>query len=238
MSRVLHLFTIGFGRTDLLRHQDRLLQKHLRDPYELTLIDNTPDAGAAAMERMADALGIDYRRPLSEERLHNDALNYAAAVATVKGCDYWLVMDHDVFPTEDVQLTPRLDEIGFLGVGQRHPATKHRYLWPGFCGFKREWLDGQVPDFDGIRGAAKRDDGDCGSMLWQLFSTDDWANFDRLPQRHGYENIRAPDDYGLQSFGVEWVCDSFLHFTNGSNWMVVPDADERTRLLLAKLEAL
>lgn len=238
MSRVLSIFAIGFGRPDLLRHQHRLLQKHLRDPYELTLVDNTPADRALPMARMADALGIPCMRPPSEKCLHNDALNFVAQEADIRGLDYWLVMDHDVFPTEDVQLIPRLDEVGFLGVGQRHPATGHRYLWPGFCGFKREWLDGQVPDFDGIRGAVKRDDGDCGSMLWQLFSTDDWANFDRLPQRHGYENIRAPDDYGLQSYGVEWVCESFLHFTNGSNWMVIPDAEERTRLLLKKLEAL
>lgn len=236
--RKLDIFTIGFGRPDLLRHQHRLLQKHLRDPYELTVIDNTPDAGAPAMERMAAGLGVGYMRVISEERLHNDALNFAAKFAHDHGSDYWLAIDHDLFSTEEVRLIARLDEIGFLGVGQRHPATGLRYLWPGFVGFKRAWLDGQVPDFDGIRGAVKRDDGDCGSMLWQLFSSDDWANFDRLPQRHGYENIRAPDEYGLQSFGVEWVCDSFLHFTNGSDWMAVPNPDERRHLLLAKLEEL
>lgn len=236
--RRLDVFTIGFGRPDLLHHQHRLLAKHLRDPYELTVIDNTPDAGAPGMERMAAALGIGYMRAISEKRLHNDALNFAAKFAHDHGCDYWSVFDHDLFPTVESRLIDKLDLLGFWGVGQLHAATQRRYLWPGFCSFRRSWLDGQVPNFDGIRGAVKRDDGDCGSMLADLFTSDDWAAFDSVPQRHGYENLRAPDTFGLQSYGVEFLSGDWLHLTNGSNWMVVPDREGREKLTREKLEAL
>lgn len=238
MSRVLNLFTIGFGRPDLLRHQHRLLDKHLVDAHELTVIDNTPDDGAPAMERMARTLGIGYMRAVSEERLHNDALNFAADFADANGFRYWMTLDHDVFPTEELRIVQHLDAIGFWGVGQLHAPTGMRYLWPGYCAFKRTWLDGQVPDFDGIRGLVKRDDGDCGSMLAHLFTSEDWAAFDRIPQRHGYENLRSPDTYGLQSYGVEYLSGNVLHLSNASHWMAVPDIEGRERLIREKLEAL
>lgn len=236
--RRLDIFIVGFGRPDLLIHQHRLLGKYLADPYELCLIDNTLDEGAPAMERMAGALDIGYARAVSEKREHNDALNFAAQVARINGSDYMLFLDHDIFPIENTGLLTRLDHVGFWGLGQYHAPTQSRYLWPGFCAFKREWLDGQVPNFDGIRAPFKRDDGDCGSMLADLFTTDDWATFDKMPQRHGYENIRAPDDYGLQSFGVEYISGAWLHLTNASDWMLVPDPEGRRRILTEKLEVL
>ncbi len=54
---------------------------------------------------------------------------------------------------------------------------------------------------------------------------------------HGYKPIRKPDNIGLQSWGVETIGD-WIHFSNGSHWMKVPDPDERDRLtfeLLADL---
>lgn len=236
--RRLDVFVIGFGRPDLLIHQHRLLRKHLRDPYELCLIDNTPDDGALAMERMARSLNVGYQRAVSKKREHNEALNFAAKFSHDIGSSYALFLDHDIFPVEHTALLPMLDALGFWGLGQWHAPTQSRYLWPGFCSFKREWLDGQVPNFDGVRGKFKRDDGDCGSMLAELFTSDDWAAFDKVPNRHGYENIRAPDDYGLQSFGVEYISGAWLHLTNASNWMLVPDAEGRKRILTEKLEAL
>jgi hypothetical protein len=236
--RRLDIFPITFGRPDLLRHQVRLLGKHLRDPYEVCVIDNTPDPGAGRMEVTARSLNVGYQRAVSEKREHNDALNFAAKFADSIGSSYWAVLDHDIFPVEDTRLLPMLDQLGFWGLGQWHAATNSRYLWPGFASFKREWLAGRVPNFNGIRGQFKRDDGDCGSMLSALFTPDDWARFDKVPQRHGYENIRPPDEIGLQSFGVEYISSAWLHLTNASNWMLVPDAAGRDRILREKLEAL
>jgi hypothetical protein len=54
---------------------------------------------------------------------------------------------------------------------------------------------------------------------------------------HGYRFIREPDDYGLQSSGVEIIGD-WLHLTNGSHWMQVPDPEERDRLTAEMIAAL
>lgn len=231
----LDLFSIGFGRPDLLREQVRLINKYLSDPFGFCLIDNTPDPVAAHMEAACRDLGVGYLHVPSKKHLHNDALNFAAAHAIKVGSEYFGFLDHDVFPCRATSLLSKVIERGFYGVGQRHAPTGNLYLWPGFCFFSRKWLGVRRLNFDGIKADYRRDDGDCGSMNWPLFSDEDWRDMHSM--EHGYKTIRKPDDYGLQSWGVEILGD-WLHLTNGSNWMDVPEPEERDRLLLEMVGAL
>ena len=138
-----------------------------------------------------------------------------------------------MFPIRPTTLIDKIEEAGFYGIGQRHPATGHLYLWPGFCFFSREWLAGRELDFSGIRDGDARNDGDTGSMLWPLFVDEDWDKLFRAPHFHRY--IRKPDEYGLQSAGYEQIGD-WIHFTNASRWMLVPRPEERERLLFELLQ--
>lgn len=225
---MIYLFVVGFGRPDLLREQHRLFNKYLKDPFELILVDNTPDGDWQQMQEISHELSIHYHHLVTEKHLHNDALNFAAGLANVDGCDYWMTLDHDVFPHKKTTLIKKIKVAGFYGIGQFHHPTQSRYLWPGFCGFSREWLNGRIPNFNGIRGVDKRDDGDCGSMMNTLFTEQDWENLPRTD--HGYRVIRPEDEYGLQSYGIEFF-DDFIHLTNASHWMEVPDPEERDNLL-------
>lgn len=232
---VIDLFVVGFGRPDLLAHQHRLLTKYLGDDFTLNVLDNTQDTGLALeMQRIASEVG-SYLPVKSAKHEHPDALKIAAAVAEGMASDYWGTLDHDVFPRGPVTLIDKIDQAGFYGIGQRHTPTQTQYLWPGFCFWKREWLAGRTPNYDGIRGIDKRDDGDCGSMLHTLFDVEDWARLAR--PEHGYGTIRPPDTYGLQSFGYEFF-DGWVHLTNASRWMQVPDPDGRDSALLNMLAAL
>lgn len=222
---MIELFTIGFKRPDLLREQKRLLDKYLKDPFALRMIDNSPDLTAPLMEETCRGLGIGYMRAVAPKREHPEALNFAALHVTRP---FFGFLDHDVFPIRETTLVDKLQERGFVGVGQRHAPTGKQYLWPGLCFFSAEWLNGRSLNFSGIRGEYKRDDGDCGSMNWPLFSEIDWQDMYLL--EHGYKLIREPDGYGLQSFGYELIGD-FIHLTNSSHWMDVPDPDGRDRLL-------
>ncbi len=126
---------------------------------------------------------------------------------------------------------------GFFGIGQRHQASGARYVKPSFALFDREWLRGRPLNFDGIRAAEKKDDGDCGSMLAPLFSDEDWT---RLPQvEHGYRDIREMDDH-LQSWAVETfgVDSEWLHLFNLARWLAVRDPDGRERIVREMVEAL
>ena len=145
---------------------------------------------------------------------------------------YFGFLDHDVFPIRPTTLIDKIEEAGFYGIGQRHPATGHLYLWPGFCFFSREWLAGRPLDFSGIRDGDKRNDGDTGSANWPLFVDEDWESMYKIT--HSYGVIRKPDGYGLQSFGYEMFGD-WLHFSNASHWMKVPDPEGRDEALFALL---
>lgn len=229
------LASIAFNRPRVVSEQIRLLKKNLKDPYALIVFDNSSQELAAdEIEKVCAAGGVGYVS--TGVTMHHDALNYAGRFFTDKLMSdpppYIGFLDHDVFPVRETRLIPLIEEAGFYGIGQRHPATGHLYLWPGFCFFSRKWLAGRPLDFSGLRDGDKRNDGDTGSSLWPLFVDEDWKKMYRV--EHSYQPIRKPDEYGLQSWGVERMGD-WLHFSNASRWMRVPNPDERDRLLFELL---
>lgn len=230
----LSLATIAFNQPVVIEHQIRLLAKHLQEDYRLTVFDNSDDPAARKRIRevCADA-NVGLMSMTSSA--HHEGLNTAARVLLAGDSPHVGFLDHDVFPVCPTRLVPLIEAAGFYGVGQRHPVTGLRYLWPGFCFFSREWLAGRELDFTGIRGAVKRDDGDTGSGLWPLFSGVNWQDMYRI--EHRYDVIREPDQHGLQSWGVERIGD-WIHWTNASRWKAVPEPEQRERLLLDMVEAL
>lgn len=234
--KLLHLFTVGFGRPDLLIEQDRLLKKYLKDKFLLHLVDNTPGHDANVMRETADSLLIEYLRTDSGGVEHPDALNRGAQIAAEREYDFFMFLDHDVFPRRNCNVIKHLEKIGFYGIGQYHGPTNSAYLWPGLFGISRSWLDGRALDFNGIRGEQKRDDGDCGSMNARLFKDEDWVNLHGVLD-HGYGFLRAPDAHGLQSFGYEQM-GPWLHLSNSSHWMQIPEPEERDRLALELIRSI
>lgn len=221
------LATVAFNHPRLVSEQIRLLWKNLEDEFRLTVFDNSSLPSAAdEIERVCAAGGVGYLR--LSTRMHHDGLNQAARELLSDEGEYIGFLDHDIFPIRATTLIDKIEEAGFYGVGQRHPATGRLYLWPGFCFFSRKWLNGRSLDFSGLRDGDRRNDGDTGSGLWPLFAEEDWQKLFRA--EHLHRPIREPDEYGLQSWGYEQIGD-WIHFSNGSHWMRVPDPKERERLL-------
>lgn len=232
---MIHLFTVGFKRPDLLWEQARLLKKYMVDPYLLHLVDNSPNEDAEGMRQNADRLEVEYLRP-SNGGPHHVALNFAAQTARERGYDYFMFLDHDVFPRRECEIIPLLGRIGFYGIGQYHAPSNRQYIWPGLFGVSAKWLGDRTLNFDGIRGEQKRDDGDTGSMNSYLFADEDWRNLHGVLD-HGYGFLRAPDAYGLQSFGYEQM-GPWLHLSNASHWMEIPNPEERDQLAAALIVSL
>jgi hypothetical protein len=234
---MLALYTIGFGRPELLYHQKRLLDKYMDDEYGLCLIDNTPGLMRNKMEKVCRDEGIGYLHSPGPKYEHDDGLNYGAEDAAAKGHDFFGFLDADVFPCKHTTVLDKLQHPGFYGLPQTHMATKARYLWPGLCFFSKEWVNGRRLNFTGIRAVDKRDDGDCGSAMYSLFSGQDW--FDAPLISFGYGSIREPTktDEFIQSWGYELIGDWF-HMLNSSHWLKVPDAKGRDRLLMEMVECL
>lgn len=231
---MLELATIAFNQPRLISEQVRLLRKHLADQFNYTVVDASTDPEArAAIVHVCRQWEVGYREAPHE---HVDALNFAwAEVLKPTKSRYLGTLDHDVFPVRSTRLVKLLAPAGFYGIGQRHAPTGHLYLWPGFAFFDRRWLAGRDVDFGGIRNGDKRDDGDTGSAMWELFADESWRNLYRAA--HGYEVIREPDGFGLQSWGIERLGD-WLHFSNASGWMAIPNPEERRALLFEILENL
>jgi hypothetical protein len=242
---VIALATIAFNRPHMISEQIRLLGKYLEDDYVYAVFDQSSDEQAAEEIRAITVDGGGVYIGL-RSRMHHEGLNTAARELLLPSDECGLVLpfadapyvgflDHDIFPTGPTSLVSFIEPVGFYGVGQRHPATGRLYLWPGFCFFSRDWLAGRPLDFSGLHDGDKRNDGDTGSSLWPLFVEEDWQKLYRV--EHSYQAIRRPDEYGLQSWGVERIGD-WLHTSNASNWMAVPDPQERERLILELLVAL
>lgn len=235
----LQLFVVGFGRPDLLREQVRLLRKHLRDPFDLLVLDNTKEPDdQKRMEDTAADLAVGYFRVISKRNEHDEALRIAGALSRDLNCRFWGCLDHDVMPYRPTTIIDRLERHGFFGLGQTYTprvGRSLRYLWPGWVFFDSAWLGKRHPNFSGIRGAFRFDDGDTGSMLHSLFTEADLEGMEHVV--HGYETIREDDGHGLQSFGFERMGD-WVHLTNASRWKDVPDPDQRDALLREMLEAL
>lgn len=234
---LINLFVVGFGRPDLLREQHRLLGKYLEDAFLLKVLDNTPDEfRAGLMEQTCRELNVPYQTVNGPKNEHHEALALATRLAT--NMSYWGCLDHDIFPFQKTSLIDKINQAGFFGMGQaytpRYGETK-RYLWPGWVFFSQEWLYGRAPNFDGIRGEFKFDDGDCGSMLHSLFNEQDWVKFPHV--EHVYGTIREEDGHGLQSFGYEQIGD-FIHLTNASHWKQVPESEQRDQMLREMIAAL
>ncbi len=232
----LMLGTIAHNAPWAISEQIRLFRKNLEDDYELVVFDNSTEASACrAIAADCEATQTRYVPTPAKDHAHHLALNWAARVLLSGHAPFIGFLDHDVFPVKPTSVVPMIDESGFLGIGQRHAPTQHLYLWPGFFFLSRTWLANRPLDFSGIRGELKRDDGDTGSMNWPLFADEDWSKM--FPLTHGYKAIREPDSYGHQSWAVELFDDAWVHATNASNWLQVPEPEERERLIKEMLAA-
>jgi hypothetical protein len=223
----------------MIQHQIRLLRKYLEDDYLLMVFDNSSDRQAEKeIWSVCGKSRTPYVRVVTDKHLHYEALEVAAIELLERDPEIIGFLDHDIYPTRSTRIAPLLSPNGFYGIGQRHAPTNQLYLWPGFCFLSTRWLASKSPltlNFDGIRGAAKADDGDCGSMNAPLFANEDWERLYAAP--HGYKAIRTPDSVGLQSWGIETMGD-WVHLSNGSGWMAIPEPEERDRIVIEMLEAM
>lgn len=231
------LFTIGFGRPDLIYHQKRLLDKYLIDDFGLCVIDNTPGITRSRMERVCRENNVGYIHNEEGKTSHDDALNFAALHVTQIDVRYFGFLDADVLPRKCTSIIDKLDKAGFYGVSQTHGPTGARYLWPGLCFFSKDWLGDRRLNFSGIRGLSKRDDGDCGSMNHTLFSAKDWERMPLVGCSYGTIRDALTPDENIQSWGYEVIGD-WVHLMNSSHWLDVPNPGDRDRLLLQMVECL
>lgn len=234
------IFTVGFGRPELLYHQKRLLDKYFDEEFGLCLIDNTPGIMRNKMETTCRDNGIGYlHTPYTPGSKfgHNDGLNFAVEQLKNTDAEYIGFLDADIFPRKHTTISHKIAKAGFYGICQEHKPTGSKYVWPGFFWVSREWLGDRKLNFDGIKSHDPRLNGDCGSMNHPLWDDSDWQKMPLIG--FGYGSIRAPykENENAQSWGYE-IIDDWIHFMNSSHWLKVIDPEGRDRMLMQMISCL
>ena len=216
----LDLVAIAFNEPWVIRHQIRLLRKHLRDPFTYSVVDNSSSTDTRAIirdickEQDVPYLGLP-KNPFTGDpsSSHGAALTWAYRnYLKPRGAPYFGFLDHDVFPTKPTTIVDRLHGRAVYGVLQQR--ERKWYLWPGFAFFERECVrvDLSLMPSPGL---------DTGGAAWEsLYSHLDkerlYPLYCRLESLRGDGPIEV-----VQADSVAWFED-WLHLLNASRWLDVP----------------
>jgi glycosyltransferase involved in cell wall biosynthesis len=157
----LFVIILAFNKPDLIELHYTAIKKFLRDEYEYFIMDNSSeDEPSAQIKDYCLAQGLNYIRlpknPGIDESINPGlAFNwiYSNLIVRFKP-DRFGFIDSDLFPIEPVSISPYLEEGDAWGVIHHcapRPFRNFRkeiwYLWLGLLFFRREYLNGQEPNF-------------------------------------------------------------------------------------------
>ena len=216
-AETLHLFSIAFENPATIRHQIRLLDKYLADPFELIVVDNSPQGPAreeiasVCRDNAITYVGLAANPFTIGAASHGAALNWAYFNLVVPaGHEYFGFVDHDIQPFKRTQVVPVLRRCGVFGLVQER--GRRWYLWPGFCFFSARIVGRRGLDFMPTRGL------DSGGGNWRaLFHAIPRATLPSVTQTYG----ALTDGCSLQSSGYELIGD-WVHTMNASEWTPAP----------------
>jgi hypothetical protein len=213
MSSRLVLFVVAFNNSRLIEKQIVTLRRNLSDPLVLYIADNSElQEARAEIARICAREKVNYlsipesvsKSAADPSSSHGAALNWilSSTVLRLKPT-YFGFLDHDNFAFERVSI---LDRLAGKGVYGHFQAREGRwYLWPGFCFFEYQFLQGKWLDFRPCAGL------DTGGKNWELlfqnmdkrqvdFSIDGWCHI------HNGSNYRSESDH------AEKIADFFSEF--------------------------
>lgn len=228
---VIDIVTVAFNNEQVVEEQIRLLNKYLRDNFHYTVADNSPDPDKRRkIKDICLKRGVSYftlpPNPFTgnaSSHSHGLALNWVYHnYITRRKAVFFGFIDHDIFPVRPTQIAPFLEPSPVFGLIQSRKEMW--YLWPGFCFFRRDFLDGKNLDFLPGNGC------DTGGGNWDsLYCLLDQHQVASL--RHEYGNLRDGSDPQADLYEIigDWV-----HTFNASNWKKVAPKDSIVKEFLAK----
>lgn len=247
MPQEMLLVSIAFNEPTLIERQIIQIQKHVTDEaFKFVVVDNsTRKAMRRTIKAVCERLDTDYvavpryitrtvnTRITWAGNSHGTALNYAYYQVIDKLKPHrFAIIDHDVFPIEDCNLTSRLGERDFYGVVRHRPPGW--YLWPGWCLFRYDVMAEAQPDFlPCFFGGEFLDAG--GSNYQQLYrhyniQTTEFPNdrFIRFRRTKHYKMIQQVH----RGDCVELIDESWMHLINGSNYAKIVGKEEHLNTIL------
>ncbi len=213
---------IAFNDARLIAKQLQLIDKFCAEKPDIIVFDNSNISSV--------------RIPLKENHIyygfsgyylnpsdsHSTAANEAYRVFSPY-YDKLLFLDHDCFPIKYFSITGMLNGSVISGLGQQKSKV---YFWPGCVAFDVKQLNGFSVDFSTNQELGL----DTGGNLFHVF--DKYLGV--CLNEKSYPNPYFQDE--LYNFYNTIYNDTFMHFTNASNWNKNPLNDQRLETLYRILE--
>lgn len=241
------LVTIAYNNDQLISKQIEMVKKHVKDPhYQLLIVDNSTDK--TKRKKIQDvcshhqieyiSIPFTFRQKVCKlfkwgGMSHGLALNWSFYhVIYHKRPKYFALLDHDIFPINDCNLTERLSGLDFFGV--RRERDKYWYLWPGWSLFNFDAIVDRHPNFQ-------------PHFTKTTYLDSGGGNYFKIYQNYAINTIPFPNvkthrlkkTEGLWTWNdvyhsdcIQFIDDSWLHVINGSNYCHFAGKDDMVRKII------
>lgn len=211
------LAVVAFNNSEVIEYQIRSLKKFFKYPFRYTVFDNsTKDDVAAEILAVCKKHAVGYVKLPKQEFLpkgygsysHGIACNYLFNKFVKKGgAKYFMLLDHDIFLTDEFDVSKQFDTQFFYG-------TKHRcYIWPGLWAMPMDVVKKKGVDFR----PSLHLHGDTGACnYYHFFKGMDWSKYRLVKDVHCF--LDDTDDDIFRN-GYSMMDDRWLHCWNASDYM-------------------
>lgn len=209
--------TVAFNEPRLITLQLEALHKFVEDPFQVLIIDNSLDRGAAEeIQKLCDASGVVYLRgpwnlfSLFQGSLsHSSTLDWAWRGLLKKLPATTLVLlDHDIFPVASLRAEDFLR--GAIAAGREEKRAGMWYLWPGLLALSLKDFSTEKFTFMPYREL------DSGGSLWLRF-------YRKKPREaftvYSREVVEIMPGTRAEDSAVEVIDDRWVHLIDGSGWL-------------------
>lgn len=213
---------IAFNDPKLIQKQLELIDKFCTDKPDIIIFDNS-NIQSTNVANKSNHLYYDFTGYyLNPSDSHSTAANVAYKIFS-PFYDQLLFLDHDCFPIKEFSINSMLCGLHVAGLGQQKAKT---YFWPGCVAFDVKKLNGFPVDF-----STNQEYGlDTGGNLHTLYYIFGSNIFD---EKHCINPYFELPPYNFYSTIYN---DTFMHFTNASNWNNTPLNEQRIESLYKILE--
>lgn len=209
------------------------MEKFFSYPYRYTVFDNSTDENKADVIRnICIKYNVGYIRLPKQDFILKGFGSYSHGIACnylynkyIKcgGATYFGLLDHDIFPVQNFDISNYLEKQKFYGI-------KHRfYIWPGLWFARMDYLKNKNVDFrPSLR--LRGDTGACNA--YSVFKNVDFSQYNLVKE----EKRLFEGETDIFSGGYSYFDCGWIHAWNASNYMGKDGVDLKMNKIFGILE--
>lgn len=214
----------AFNRVDLLPIQVKSIQKYLKNDFEIIVVHDSRDQEfVEEFQSICKSLNIKFYHHDSvfgknPSQYHGESIQWAYETIIKTDCvnDLVLIIDHDMFLIDDVDLVEYLGDYDISGCHQVRGSVE--YIWSGLIMFKPQSI--KDIEFDFLPGIYYGEVLDTGGGTCSILKTESIKyKPTSCEYPDTYNDLNLLDENINLGFGFELHLDNkLLHYRNASGW--------------------